>query len=324
MKTKMILAAIVSLIFSACATDPSNDAHSLTSTTAKIYTFESDANGFNTQTHFYDNGEEVVVFDTQFTPELAKKALSFIRTQTKNPITHVVITHPNPDKFNGMKVFQDEGAKVLSSFATREAIAGVHEYKKYFFVNVAKIFTDDNYPKLSSVDDVFDGTFSLVLQNGEKIELSELSQPGVSATQTVAYIPNVNALIVGDLIHHKAHAWLEGGIVEGKATPTIDGWIADLKELETKHSSANPIVYGGRGQSARLPEASKAQIEYLLNAKKLVLSHIREINDVSAFTGDAAAEQYSMLTEKLAKMYPDYQLTYMIQFGIYGLVQQSL
>jgi glyoxylase-like metal-dependent hydrolase (beta-lactamase superfamily II) len=324
MKTKMITAVIMSYILSACATDPTNDTKSLSSSKGNIYTFESDANGFNTQTHFYDNGEEVVAFDTQFTPELAKKALEFIKSKTKNPVTHVVITHPNPDKFNGMKVFQDQGAKILSSSATSEALPGVHQYKKYFFVNMAKMFTEESYPKLSSVDVRFSGTFNLVLQNGEKIELSELSQPGVSSTQTVAYIPKVNALIVGDLIHHKAHAWLEGGIVEGKATPTLEGWIADLNELETKYSSANPIVYGGRGLSAKLSEVSKAQIDYLLNAKRLVSSHIREINDDSLFTGDAAAKQYSELTEKFAKVYPDYQLTYMIQFGIYGLVQQTL
>src|SRR5688572_4643558 len=79
-----------------------------------IHVFESDANGFNTKTVFIDNGEEVVAIDAQFTPELARKSLEFLRTKTSSPVTHLVITHPNPDKFNGASVFKDEGAEIIA------------------------------------------------------------------------------------------------------------------------------------------------------------------------------------------------------------------
>ena len=36
-----------------------------------IYVFESDGNGFNTKTVFYDDGKEVVAFDAQFTEQTA-------------------------------------------------------------------------------------------------------------------------------------------------------------------------------------------------------------------------------------------------------------
>lgn len=32
-------------------------------------------------------------------------------------------------------------------------------------------------------------------------------------------------------MHHKAHAWLEGGPVNGQPAPSMKGWIAALDEL---------------------------------------------------------------------------------------------
>lgn len=46
----------------------------------------------------------------------------------------MVITHPNPDKFNGLSAFQDAGAEVIASEATAAAMLGVQGYKKAFFV----------------------------------------------------------------------------------------------------------------------------------------------------------------------------------------------
>ena len=80
-----------------------------------LYTFDSGEAGFFTKTYFYDTGSEVVAFDAQFTPELAEAAIASLREQTDNPITSLVITHPNPDKFNGAPAFQAEGAEVTAS-----------------------------------------------------------------------------------------------------------------------------------------------------------------------------------------------------------------
>ena len=105
----------------------------------KVIEFTSNANGFNTKTIFYEGKNEVIAFDAQFTPELARKSIEYLRKFTSKPISYLVITHPNPDKFNGASVFQNEGAKVVASRATKLAIPEVHAYKKYFFVKNSKI-----------------------------------------------------------------------------------------------------------------------------------------------------------------------------------------
>lgn len=280
----------------------------------RVIEFKSGPEGFDTRTFFYEGAQEVIAFDAQFTPELAKKSIAHLRTFTEKPITWLVITHPNPDKFNGASVFKAEGAKIISSAATAADIPGVHAYKEYFFVEMAKMFKQGEYPQPVAVDETFDGETEIVLRGGERISLKELSQAGVSSTQTVAHVPSVKALMVGDLVHHKAHAWLEGGIVGGKPTPTLDGWIRDLKEL-AKMFPADTQVYGGRGVTVDLKTGVAEQISYLQKAQRLVRQYV---------LGRSAQEMdYKALSGIFAKEFPDYDLAYMIEYGAYGLVQSE-
>jgi glyoxylase-like metal-dependent hydrolase (beta-lactamase superfamily II) len=295
-------------------------------TTPALYTFETDGNGFNTRNFFLDTGREVVVFDAQFTAGYAQQSLEFIRSKTQNPIRYVVLTHPNPDKFNGASVFQALGAKVIASKATRDAIPGVHAYKKYFFTQVAKSFTDATYPKQATVDITFSGNYNLKLEGGASVQLRELAKPGVSSTQTIASIPSFKTVIVGDLVHYKAHAWLEGGLQNGKPVPTIDGWISDLEELKTLFAKQpNEIVYGGRGKEANLVIAVNEEIAYLKKADALVTEYVRALGArKSELSSDQAGEHYAAITKLLGQAFPEYAYSFMTQFSVYGLVNSKL
>lgn len=291
----------------------------------RLYTYDSGAAGFFTKTFFYDTGEEVVAFDSQFTPELAEQAIDWLRTQTESPPRYLVITHPNPDKFNGAPAFQAAGAEVIASQATAAAIPGVHDYKKAFFVGTG-MFTEETYPPLATVDETFTVTHTLDLGGGKTVELAELSEPGVSSTQTVAFLPELNALIVGDLVHHKLHAWLEGGIVNGKATSTLDGWITDLHELESAFAAGpEPTVYGGRGEAAPLSVAVADQISYLETVDQIVSDYIVGLGErKSELSGPEAGEHYAAIQTLIAEAFPDFAFADMIGFSVYGLVNSKL
>ncbi len=117
--------AMMAISLSGCSTIPAKaEAHQ-----GRISEFKSGPNGFDTRTFFYEGQNEVIAFDSQFTPELAKQSIEHLRKFTNKPITWLVITHPNPDKFNGASVFKAEGARILSSQATANSIPGVHAYK---------------------------------------------------------------------------------------------------------------------------------------------------------------------------------------------------
>ena len=285
-----------------------------------IEVFTSDAAGFDTNSFWFDTGKEVVVFDAQFTEALAKQLIAQIQKKTVSPIKYVVVTHPNPDKFNGVGPFQALGAKVVASEETAKAIPGVHAYKKYFFVQIAKMFTDETYPPEAKIDLTFRGDFALPLQGGVKVLLHELKHRGVSSTQTVAYLPASRALIVGDLVHHQAHAWLEGGIVEGKPAPDLNSWRLALEELL---SYQDAIVYGGRGAAAPVKDAVQGEQAYLKTIEALVNQYVTGLGaKKSELSGPNAGEHYKKISALAQEALPGHSLSYMIDYGVYGLVNQ--
>jgi glyoxylase-like metal-dependent hydrolase (beta-lactamase superfamily II) len=285
--------------------------------------FQSDQNGFDTRTYWYDDGKEVTVFDTQFVPALTEAMVTAIKAKTTNPITRVVVTHPNPDKFNGLSVLHKLGALSIASKATADAMPGVDAYKRYFWINIAKAFGEENYPRFEAVKETFSGQSVIKLASGETITLTELKNAGVASTQTVARIDATGDLIVGDLVHHNAHAWLEGGIVDGKPKPNIEAWIAALDELKNLDGK---IVHGGRGDDAPVAEAVLQQQAYLKAVNEIVDTYIKNLGAKTSELSDPAKAQahYAALQDLIAKAFPDAKYPYLIGYGIYGLVNSKL
>ena len=283
-------------------------------------TFTSDAKGFDTNTYYYDDGQEVTVIDTQFVPALTQAMVDQIRAKTKSPITRVIVTHPNPDKFNGLSVLHALGAESVASKATAEAMKGVHNYKKYFWVQMAKAFTEETYPKFEPVKTTFSGTASIKLKSGETLSLFELKHAGVSSTQTVVRVDRTGDLIVGDLVHFNAHSWLEGGIVQGKPQADLKAWRMAVAELTALGNKPGAQVYGGRGDPAPVAAAVKYQQDYLAKADDIVSRYVA--GAPAAELKDAARSQphFQALQKQFEQAFPSAKLSYLVGYGVYGLV----
>ena len=285
----------------------------------QLHVFTSGDEGFNTHSVWYDDGKEVTVVDTQFTLEVAQQLVDDIQKQTKSPITRIIITHPNPDKFNALSVFHKLGAESIASAKTAAAIPGVDAYKRYFWVEIAHVFTDETYPKVEPVKTTFSGQKVIKLKSGETITLIELKEPGVSNNQVVGRIDTTGDLIVGDLVAYKAHAWLEGGIVDGKTQPNIAGWKADLQQLLTLGKGK---IYGGRGQFGPVAEVVPVQIAYLDKADQIVTNHVKKLgNNALAELTDPVKSQahFQEIQAEFVKAFPNYALPDLIRYGVYGL-----
>lgn len=289
----------------------------------QLHIFTSDATGFNTHSAWYDDGQEVTVVDAQFLPAISEKLIADIHRQTKSPITRLIITHPNPDKFNGISVFHREGIESIASVKTAAAIPGVDAYKRHFWVNIAKAFTDESYPKVEPVKSTFSGKRTIRLKSGETLTLFELNGAGISSNQTVVRVDNTGDLIVGDLIHSRNHAWLEGGIVEGKPVPTLSGWKADLEQLLTLGTGK---VIGGRGDIITVKDAVARQITYLDKADAIVGAYVENLADRKKELADPARQgaHYAAIQTEFEKAFPDYAMPELIGYSVYGLVQQKL
>ncbi|MDH4450028.1 MAG: MBL fold metallo-hydrolase [Rhodoferax sp.] len=286
--------------------------------------FTSDANGFDTQTYWYDDGQEVTIIDTQFVPLLTQAMLDQIKKSSSNPITRVIVTHPNPDKFNGLPLLHSMGIESIASKATADAMLGVHAYKKYFWTKVAKSFTEESYPKFEAVKSTFIGQTTIKLKSGETISLIELKNSGVASTQTVVRIDRTGDLIVGDLVHYKAHAWLEGGIVNGKAKPDLKAWglaLAELPSLTPQPKLSK--VYGGRGASGTVNEVVAFQDDYLTRAEALVDSYIKKTPAADLKDPAQAQKHYSALQAEFDEQMPGLALPYLVGYGVYGLLDSK-
>ena len=258
----------------------------------------------------------MVVFDAQFTEDYARDLLADIRAKTSSPIAYVVITHPNPDKFNGVEPFRLAGAEIVASEETARAIPAVHAYKKSYFVGIGA-FTDATYPPEAHVDTTFTGEIDLPLEGGARVHLATLDHSGVSTTQTVAHIPAIGALVTGDLDHHRAHAWLEGGIRDGQPDPDLAAWSLALDELKAYPGTT---VFGGRGKSAPVEAAALAQQQYLLAMETLVANYVASVPDPADLSGPNAGEHYQNITDLAVAAFPERDLSYLVTYGVYGLV----
>lgn len=278
--------------------------------------------GFHTNSWWLDTGAEVIVFDAQFTPELAQALLAEIQATTDSPVTTVVVTHPNPDKFNGATVFQSAGARVVASQATADALPGVHAYKEAYFTAVGT-FAPDAYPSLPTVDQTFDGELTLTLQGSDTpLILRELEQSGVASTQTVAI--HGSEVFVGDLVASGTHAWLEGGIVDGVASPDLDSWDAALTEL-LDLVGEDARIHPGRGPSQTAGQVLPAQQAYLKTAHATVQEVLAEQEDpAQALAGEDASAVYAEITTRLEIAYPEYAHPYLVTYGVYGLAWSLL
>ncbi|HUJ63797.1 MAG TPA: MBL fold metallo-hydrolase [Kofleriaceae bacterium] len=286
-----------------------------------VHVFTSGDAGFHTNSVWYDDGREVTVVDAQFTPELAEQVVADVRAKTRSPITRVIVTHPNPDKFNGLSVFHRLGARSIASRKTAQAIPEVDRYKRAFWIGVAKAFTAETYPKVEPVQDTFDGQTTIRLASGETLTLIELAHPGVSSDQTVVRIDATGDLIVGDLVANHVHAWLEGGIVDGTPRPDLAGWQDDLRALP---GLGHGLVYGGRGEPGPVAEVVAAELAYLAKADAIVTAHVGSAS--RAELTDPAKQQahFHAIQDELARAFPDYKDPDLVGYGVYGLVLSKL
>lgn len=284
-------------------------------------TYTSSTNGFDTHTYYYDDGKEVTVIDTQFVPQLTQAMIDAIHQKTRSPITRVIVTHPNPDKFNGLPVLHRLGVQSIASEASAAAMPGVHQYKKYFFVNIAKAFTDETYPAFEPVTATFSGRTTIKLKSGETLTLIELKNPGVATTQTVVRIDRTGDLVVGDLVHYRAHAWLEGGIAGDGPKPDLAKWRAAVRELETLGKGK---VYGGRGQVGRVKDVVAYQTDYLARADGIVSTYVSAAPRSELSDPAKAQTHYQALQKLFEQQFPDAELPYLIGYGVYGLVNSKI
>ncbi len=191
--------------------------------------------------------KSAVLIDSQWLLPDGSKLADMVAASGRQ-LTHVLLTHGHPDHYMGLgpviERFPD--AKVLARQPIIDEIANQFPAK---WVHWQPMY-GDQLPIEPVVPELLEGD-SLMLE-GNEIRFLDMP-PAETMDATAYYVPSARALIVGDLVFSKMHAYLAD-----LNNPT--GWIRALEQLK----AAGPIatVYPGHGPVGG-PELLDEAIEYM-------------------------------------------------------------
>jgi glyoxylase-like metal-dependent hydrolase (beta-lactamase superfamily II) len=221
----------------------------------QVGVYTSPARTFTTASYWLAGPNGTLLIDTQFLPAEGLLAARAAAVASGKTVSHALVLHPNPDKFNGTAVLQAHGAAVFTSAQVLAAIPGVHRIRLGWFFDDFK----PDYPALPAQPQAFGASTQVVDWGGLTVKLHVLGA-GCSAAHVVAQAPTTegNSVFVGDLVNPNNHAWLELG--------RIDDWLQRLAEIQAMKPAR---VYPGRGSPGG-PELLAQQAEYLRFVQNLV------------------------------------------------------
>jgi glyoxylase-like metal-dependent hydrolase (beta-lactamase superfamily II)/predicted ester cyclase len=176
--------------------------------------------------------KQAVLIDSQWKPSDAKNVAKIIADSGRE-LTHILITHGHPDHYWGLATILETfpNAKVLARKGTRDEIKNQFAAK---WIHWQPLMGED-MPLTPVLPELLKGD-KLMLE-GEEIRFVDL--PINEVEHSVAYyVPSKKALIAGDLIFSKMHAYFAD--LNNPA-----GWVEALKFVK----NVGPIetVYPGHG-----------------------------------------------------------------------------
>ncbi len=274
----------------------------------------------------------VIVVDFGNLPSIGTHMINSIKTVTKKPITHVILTH-----------FHDDHTSGLSSLPANTIIIG-HEQIKHAFdtiviprwkTTVEKTFPDymakkkaalkelkkQNSPDLEKaekeyaedlayVEDYnnikfikptieYSKSISLII-DGEIIEIKHLGRAH-TFTDSIVYFPRQKVLCTGDVVFNEAFPYID-------SDTDVTGWITSLKEMNTTTDCT--IVVPGHG-----PVGGKEIIEKQLHLLTDLMVEVKtafdqgktldETKKVVAMTSYSSLQWFSGLGRAVTMIYDE-------------------
>jgi len=202
----------------------------------------TDNAGFISNAGFVITKDGVVILDSLGTPSLAVKMLAEIRKVTKQPITHVFVTHYHADHIYGLQVYKDLGAKIIAPQGAKVYLASNVADSLLATRRIDLAPWIDDTTRIVSPDQYINKNTSLQI-GGIEFVLTTLGNAHSEGDLAVTIKPD-NVLFSGDLIFE--------GRIPFVGNANIFNWLDALDKMRKVNVSA---VLPGHGPLAKDPNA---------------------------------------------------------------------
>jgi glyoxylase-like metal-dependent hydrolase (beta-lactamase superfamily II) len=238
--------------------------------------------GAGGNTGFVVGTNGVVVIDAKMTADSAKQMLAEIAKVTPKPVTHVILTHSDPDHVNGLAGFpkglviiahdncKDEFSDVVTGPARVPATASLRDYLPTQTVSKTQDMT-------------IDGVRFRLLHFG----------PGHTSGDLAVYLPDQRIMFTGDiltmqvplpLVHREKHGSAEGIIanLKGIAAISAETYVPGHGDPQTKADVEKRLA----DTQARVAEVKKlfAQGKTLAEVRKALNDTSQPLGTILPFT----------------------------------------
>ncbi len=267
---------------------------------AEVARFVSSEQGFAVNSWLVPTERGIVVIDTQFTvTEADRLAKAVIRTG--RPLRAIVITHPHPDHYNGTcRLLKLAQVPVYATQATIDGIRATAAAKRTQW----KPTYGKDYPDSTCLPDHAVPADASVRIDGVELQFRDYG-PGEALGESIAVVPSLHAVFVGDLIYNQVHPWL----AEGRSIR----WLAQLDRL-ARDVPADWTVYPGHGAAGGVA---------VIDAERQYITEFRSATQAklgpSGLTSDATKE----IVEGIRARYPGWPLEMLIPINA-GAVAKEL
>jgi glyoxylase-like metal-dependent hydrolase (beta-lactamase superfamily II) len=282
-----------------------------------IYSYQSSHDPWLTSSYYFETERGVVLFDTQLFLASAEELWEDIRTHTSGDLFAIVITHAHPDHFYGSTFFRRvaPGAFVLTSENVdedmRRTAAGRHALVKREWPEDIPDRPED----LVFADATFPGIMALNFSE-LTVHLSEHG-PAEAPVQIVGWIPELAALIAGDILSNRQHLYVaEGGIAS---------WYQIVESLEKLAPSQ--VLTGHQGAATpELLTETKAVLAALLSLCSEELGPMHDPEDFAALDDEGRARVRAEMLRRFPEWYDAVMLhgeETILQYVLQGLSSES-
>lgn len=216
----------------------------------KIHTYVSDDAAAANATHIIESDNSLVIIDAQFLKIYSDAARNYANSLNK-PISRLIITHAHPDHFFGHSMsFANVPTYALQNVANiiaTDAPQMIINQKPTFGDQIPDAVLPITNYLTAGQSEVIDG----ITYQYESVQNAEAED------ELIIKLPDLQTMIVGDLIYSDVHLWLGMG--------QFDNWINALN-TKVKNQGDYQIVLAGHGLPNTFDEVDD-NIAYLQDAK---------------------------------------------------------